>query len=242
MEKQCNQLVDYFNRALTDEENALFEAHLIECPACQEELTEWEVLTEDLPYLSEEITPPVDLKARVFAAISAPEEQLGNVESLPQRPATIKPKKRFNFAVPALAAALFASLVTNAYLVSTETKEPEVALSDIEFVAQTTLASVTEGEQGSAIAMLLSDKGESVLLVNASNLPKLAEGELYQVWVIEGDKPYPAGVVTPTEEGSGSVSHPLKDLVGNWDTVAITIEKEPNLPAPAGSVVLAGSI
>lgn len=242
MEKNCNQLVDYFNRALTDEESAIFEAHLIECPACQEELTEWESLTEDLPYLSEEITPPADLKARVFAALSEPEEQLENVETLPQRPLPMKPKKRFNFAVLALAAALFASLVTNAYLVSTNTTETEIALSDIELVAQTTLASVIEGEQSSAIAMLLSDKGESVLLVDASNLPALPEGELYQVWVIEGDKPYPAGVVTPSAEGSGSVSHPLKGLVGNWDTVAITIEKEPNLPAPAGSVVLAGNI
>ncbi|MBO0589144.1 anti-sigma factor [Sporosarcina sp. E16_8] len=242
MNEQCHLLIDYFNRVLTDEELKRFETHMTECPSCREELIEWEALTEDLPYLTEEVEVPTDLKSRVFAALSETTEDSDKVKVLPQLRIEDPPSKRFKVAVPVLAAALFASLVTNAYLVNENNKELEVAVGDIQLIAQTALVPQPGGGEASAVAMLLSDRGEDVLLVDAAKLPELQEGELYQVWVIEGEKPYPAGIVKQTEAGGGSVSHRLKELVGKWDTIAITIEKEPNLAAPQGTIVLAGGI
>jgi len=242
MSKQCNMLIDYFNRALTDEEMNEFEEHLIDCASCQEELIELETLTEDLPFLSEEVEVPTDMKARVFAAISESPKEQENIKPFPPIQIDTQPKKRFKFALPALAAALIVSLVSNIYLVNENNKAPEIAVSDIEVIGKTVLAAQPGVEDASAVAMLLSDKGEHVLVVDAENLPALQEDELYQVWVIEGEQPYPSGVIQLTETGGGTVSHQLAGLDGKWDTIAITIENEPNLPAPQGAIVLAGGI
>jgi len=242
MSKQCDMLIDYFNRALTDEEINEFEEHLIVCESCQEELVEWEALTEDLPFLSEEVEVPSDMKANIFAAITETPIEKNHVESFPPAQIETQSKKRFRFALPALAAALVLSLLSNIYLVNENSKAPEIAVSDIEVIGKTVLAAQPGMEDASAVAMLLSDKGEPVLVVDAENLPTLGEDELYQVWVIEGEQPYPAGVIELTETGGGKVSHQLADLDGKWDTIAITIEKEPNLPLPQGAIVLAGGI
>lgn len=242
MNEQCHNLIDYFNRTLSQEDQQQFENHLTDCPSCQEELLELHLLTEDLPYSSGEIEVPGDLKSRIFASIdetAALKQSSGTIVPIPLETEERPKQKRYKFAVPALAAALFASIVTNAYLLNETNKESEITMSDVELIAQTTLASTVDDENATAVAMLLSNKGEELLIVDSTNLPALADGELYQVWVIEGEKPYPAGVLDSTK---GSVSHSLKDLTGKWDTIAITIEKEPDLPAPEGSLVLAGGI
>lgn len=242
MNEQCNMLIDYFNRTLTDEEMTLFEQHLIECPACAEELAEWEMLTEDLPFSSDEIEVPSDLKARIFEQIDEVPVKEDSPKVVQEKAVVVQPKKRFNFALPALAAALLVSLISNIYLVNESNKAPEVAQSDIQFIGKTVLASEPGAEDASAVAMLLSDQGEDILIVDAEGMPALPEGELYQVWVIEGDVPYPAGVIELTDKGEGSVNHRLTDLDGDWDTIAITVETKPNLPLPEGSVVMAGGI
>ncbi|ARK21689.1 anti-sigma factor [Sporosarcina ureae] len=237
MNESCHMLIDYFNRTLTEDEMRQFENHLIECPSCQEELIEWEMLTEDLPYESEAIEVPTDLKARIFASLPDIPEQ-AKVVSMPTKE---KSRRRMGPVTSLLAAGLFASLVANAFLFSETQKQPEIAQSEIQLIGQSILAP-QEGTSASAVAMLIADGNQNILLLDATDLPTLSKDELYQVWVIEGDQPYPAGIVQPNETGTGTVSHPLTDLSGTWDTVAITVEKEPNLSAPEGQIILAGGI
>lgn len=237
MNESCHMLIDYFNRTLTEDEMRQFENHLIECPSCQEELMEWEMLTEDLPYESEAIEVPTDLKTRIFASLPDIPEQ-AKVVPMPTKE---KSRRRTGPVTSVLAAGLFASLVANAFLFSETQKEPEIAQSEIQLIGQSILAP-KEGSSASAVAMLIADGNQNILLLDAKDLPTLSKDELYQVWVIEGDQPYPAGIVQPNETGTGTVSHPLTDLSGTWDTVAITVEKEPNLSAPEGQIILAGGI
>lgn len=237
MNESCHMLIDYFNRTLTEDEMIQFENHLIECPSCQEELMEWEMLTEYLPYESEAIEVPTDLKARIFASLPDIPEQ----EKVEPTPIKEKSRRRMGLVTSVLAAGLFASLVANAFLFSETQKEPEIAQSEIQLIGQSILAP-QEGTSASAVAMLIADGNQNILLLDAKDLPTLSKDELYQVWVIEGDQPYPAGIVQPNETGTGTVSHPLTDLSGTWDTVAITVEKEPNLSAPEGQIILAGGI
>ena len=237
MNESCHMLIDNFNRTLTEDEMRQFENHLIECPSCQEELMEWEMLTEDLPYESEAIEVPTDLKARIFASLPDTPEQ-AKVVSMPTKE---KSRRHMGPVTSLLAAGLFASLVANAFLFSETQKQPEIAQSEIQLIGQSILAP-QEGTSASAVAMLIADGNQNILLLDATDLPTLSKDELYQVWVIEGDQPYPAGIVQPNETGTGTVSHPLTDLSGTWDTVAITVEKEPNLSAPEGQIILAGGI
>lgn len=237
MNESCHNVVDYFNRCLTEDEMRQFESHLIECPSCQEELMELEMLTADLPYASEMIEVPTDLKARVFDSLPNETGQAENVASIAT---AVKKRRRVGPFTSLLAAALFASLVTNAFLLTEKT--PEVAQNELQVLGQTILTSQTADMEVSAVAMLVKDGNQEVLLVDAENLPALTGDKLYQVWVLEGDQPYPAGVVQSTEAGKGSISHQLTDLSRTWDTVAITIEEEPNLAAPQGQLILAGGI
>lgn len=252
MTEQCIHLLDYFNRSLNEKEALAFEQHLEECPSCCAELEELDLLTQDLPYLTEEIEVPNDLKAKVFAAID--EEPITNATVTPimssqaekasrQPESVTAPKKRKGFLVPILAAALFASLMTNAYLATLDRTAPsEMTQSDLQLIGKALLEPQPGIDNATAVAMMIQDKDETVLLVDANNLPQLKDNELYQVWVIDNETPRPAGSFKANTEGSGSVTYPMDELKGNWDTVAITIETEPGLPSPKGELVLAGSI
>ncbi|GKV70035.1 hypothetical protein NCCP2716_25330 [Sporosarcina sp. NCCP-2716] len=243
MNENCMRLIDYFNRALTPEETAAFEQHLAECPACSSELEELRTLTEGLPYLSEEADVPAGLKANVFAVIDAqpdvhdeePPHQAGNVTPLPE--------KRRRPAIPLLAAALLASLVTNIFLATADrSAEPAVEQRNWELADKAELAPQQEGDPSNAIALILSDGSSRDLVVDAENLPELSDGELFQVWVLDAGAPKPAGAFRSSGEGTGTVSHPLGSKFGAFDTIAITIEKEEGLPAPEGPIILAGSL
>ncbi|WP_039043884.1 anti-sigma factor [Sporosarcina sp. ZBG7A] len=251
MTEQCVHLLDYFNRSLTEEEALAFEQHLEECPSCSAELEELNLLTEDLPYLAEEIEVPSDLKAKVFTAIEEQPSSVNNnskpfsnnVEEFSQQKKEVQPGKRKSKLVPVLAAALFASLITNAYLATLDDSAPtEVAESNLQLIGKAMLDPQPGADNASAVAMMIKDNNKTVLLVDASNLPELKDNELYQVWVIDKDTPQPAGSFKPTDNGNGSVTHMMDQLEGDWDTVAITIETEPDLPSPKGAIVLAGNI
>ena len=243
MSEQCTHLLDYFNRSLTIEEERTFEQHLEECPSCAAELEELYLLTADLPYLAEEVDVPSDLKSNVFAAIDEKHEGVATVKPFPQPTREQSSAKKKGFAIPLLAAALIASIITNAYLVTMD-REPtsEIAQSDLQLIGKALLDPQPGADNASAVAMMIKDNNETVLLVDANNLPTLKDNEVYQVWVIEKDTPQPAGSFTPSADGNGTVTYPMDGLQGDYDTVAITIETEPNLPLPEGSLILAGTI
>ena len=48
----CDQLIDYFNQHLTEDERIRFEAHLATCQTCQEELEQLEALVGGVAFLS----------------------------------------------------------------------------------------------------------------------------------------------------------------------------------------------
>ncbi|RNA67200.1 anti-sigma factor [Alteribacter keqinensis] len=72
---QCDRLIDYFNRQLSENEQKQFEAHLSSCEDCREELMELRELTDDLPFLADPAEPPEDMKKRVLANVFANEEK-----------------------------------------------------------------------------------------------------------------------------------------------------------------------
>jgi anti-sigma-K factor RskA len=79
------------------------------------------------------------------------------------------------------------------------------------------------------------------LLIVADKLPVPPPGRVYQVWVIGGGKPMSAGLLG--EQGSGRgmlIAPPPSGAAPGTITVAVTDEPPGGLPAPTGSVRLAG--
>jgi hypothetical protein len=68
-------------------------------------------------------------------------------------------------------------------------------------------------------------------------------GRIYQVWIIGGSGPVSAGLLGEQGSGRGMLIAPPPDRATPGPvTVAVTDEPPGGLPAPSGSIRLAGSL
>ncbi len=253
MKVNCEQLLDYFNGTLSNEEKERFEAHLVSCEECREELKELEELTGDLPYLSIPEEPPAGMKERVLASVFESDtgtkshttnekpkvEQTNNVATLQ----TDRKMKQPKWIAPALAAALFLSLTGNVYnFVSEgdgETSQPE----DISSLVKAVQLQPSEAEASAGSAALMSEDGKMNLVVQVNDVAETEGDQVYQVWLLEGDKPYRAGYFTPNQEGKGEVAYEVEyEGDHDWDAVAITLEPDHTSETPKGKIVLSSGL
>lgn len=248
--KMCDQLLDYNNGILSEEEKAVFEAHLKDCPSCQEELAEWEELTSNLPYLSDEIEPPNGMKQRILTNVFKNEQSIEKEETTrPSAPVldidavrSETPKKKIGWLTGLLAAGLLLSLGTNAYLFAENEKNEQV----IEEQMSKTYKSVqlaSEQSDSAGIASMVQKDEKMNLVVQTHNMTQVQGKEVYQVWLIEGDKKYRAGTFIPDEKGNGAVVFPV-NFPGEhkWDAVAISHEPTPDSKQPKGTIVMASNL
>jgi anti-sigma-K factor RskA len=71
-----------------------------------------------------------------------------------------------------------------------------------------------------------------------ANLPPTPAGQAYEVWMLGGAAPRPAGVFTV--DAAGQASHRLEAAAGEpIKAFAVTVEPQGGVPAPTGPVVLA---
>ncbi|CAN7557152.1 anti-sigma factor [Rossellomorea sp. LjRoot5] len=231
----CDHLLDYYNGHLSELEKAQFEKHLKICPQCQEELHELEQLMDYMPFASDVVEPPKDLEDRVMAGILGEEKRTANVEP---------PSKKKTWFLPSVAAALFLSLIGNAYLFSQlEDQDEVVEQATIDQVVQyVDLAAVNGTAKGTA--SIIKQGAQTSMVVQASELQELSNDEVYQVWLIKDDKPERAGTFVTSKDGKGSVVFKFNEefTKKDWDTVAITLEPDANSQLPQGDIVLASDI
>ncbi|WP_054705218.1 anti-sigma factor [Bacillus sp. JCM 19041] len=243
MSKQCDQLIDYINGQLTDEETKAFEAHLETCSECQEELAELNMLTDDLGFITEPVEPESELKDRVLSAAfeqQAPVEAPQTTE--PIQESTIHQKPKRNWVLPAMAAALFFSLIANVYSFNQLAGEPQVPTEPEPEIVVHSLEQQLSLQPGAdlpfqATASLVNKNNQNDLIVQAENLTQTSEDQVYQVWLIRGDETHRAGTFTPTADGSGMSTFTFDPSMG-YDTIAITIEPDATSETPQGEIVL----
>lgn len=247
MDRQmCDQLIDYFNGQLSEVEQRAFEKHLATCNDCQDELAEWQALTEDLPYVSDTINPPEGMRQRVLNAVF--EDEVEEKETLiPTRPikeldAPLK-KKRVNSWFTAIAAALILSIGANvflAYIVKTQ-QEDLVAQGETvdQLLAYVNLTPVEGKATGTASIVKHGD--ETRVVVQASSLPALTDNEVYQVWLIDEEGPKRAGTFkSETEEGAVVFTLP-EGMNKDWTQVAVSHEPSADSQTPLGNVLMASN-
>ncbi len=93
-----------------------------------------------------------------------------------------------------------------------------------------------------ASAVIVWDPEKQRGVIKLAKVPPPEAGKDYQLWVIDSKYPQPVsgGVVSVNEEGVARVAfHPDKQI-SKADTFAISIEPAGGVPAPTGSIVLAG--
>lgn len=247
-DKNCDHLVDYLSGTLSPTETREFEEHLKTCKECQEIVE----VTGELPYLAEPATPPAGMKSRILSnvfeeekAVPAAPVEMPVKEKTSAAPKALPMKKsrtaKRSWWTPLIAAVLFVSLLGNAYAFWQLSDRQDPA-GPTEAAFNSVNLEPTETFSGTGTAAVIRDEDSLELVVQATELEELQEGQVYQVWLIRGDEPIPAGAFTANPDGEGATHYNLEDDVEGWDTIAITLEPQAGNQLPQGEVVLSSGI
>ena len=232
--------------AVDAEEAAAVRAHLATCAECQAEIAGLWAAVDTLPELIEPMEPPAGLRERIAAAILADVAAGAETPATPLPPAAptpaiapaapaalpiepIRPARWWSAAPWAAAAAVLLLLSAGLLVWNLQLRDQIATVPAAETIALAP-APIAPGASGE-VTYLPDDR---LLLLDVRDLPALAPGEVYEVWLIaEGEDPTPAGVFDqPTDQYAVVADRAL------YDTLAITNEPGPlGLEAPTGEIV-----
>ena len=259
-EPQQEQACLYALGALSPEETAAFERALRDNAELQEFTRQLQDVSVAVALSTRMVAPPADLKARVLAALKA-----GNVVRADFRPVETPRGVRFTWLPWALAACVTLlcgvlavqkrALRKDVARLSAADQEQQTRLTGLqndlaEFRAKDRVSQMRIAMLGSllesapkavAVSLWDAERQDGVLLVQ--NLNPLPAGQDYQLWVIDPKHgaPVDAGVFTVDAKGTVRFRFKPKAPVLSADKFAVTVEKKGGVPAPQGTMVLAGT-
>jgi anti-sigma-K factor RskA len=206
-------MAPYALDALDNHERARFEAHLEQCVDCQAELSGFMATAVRLGE-SATHTPPPALRDRLLAEISVTPQQRPQVSSLSER------RGRRSLPRLAMAAAFLVGAVgVGGFVVERDKANDEhdqkIAISSVIGADDVTSAGQQMDDGGSV--KLYASRSEDSAVIFAKDLPRPADGKVYQVWMIDDNGPTSQG----TFETGGEM---IMDGVAGADRVAVTVE------------------
>ena len=264
-------LDEYALGQLSQDERRDVETHVRECDVCAADLRELTVVMEGLAHSIEPVTPPPALKQRVIASLaSQPQEPPrraadSGVATRPVMGTVIRRGVHAGWlaaaalVILALGIVLYSSDATRRLLVD-DLQEAQATSAELQqqldqYTGQADLAvSILTASDMRPIVMAGRENATAStaraywsptrgLLIVADSLPVPPPGRIYQVWVIGGGTPVSAGLLGQQGSGRGMlIAPPPRGLAAGTVTVAVTDEPPGGLPAPTGSIRLAGSL
>ena len=256
----CENVELYALGALDDEETKQFKAHLNTCDDCNRELKEhWMPVVNTLPWAVDDVEPPTGMKSRILAHVLQQEEQPltppAPVASPEARPRTVPRKSGGRWLTGGLAAAVGALVIFSGMMVqqvrelggesdrlAEQVRELEALLATADEPGATLLANnvvqldpATSDIVARGLATIVIDDKGMHLIVQAEQLPALADEEAYQVWLLKEGQPVNAGTFKPFN-GTGALYYTFSP--DDYDTIAITREPDALGDTPRGSMVL----
>lgn len=239
--ERADDLLDaYLLGTLSPGDAAWMEAHVRDCPRCQEEIAPLMAAVQALPFGAPEpdVPMPGDLWGRIERSVSdakpaEPDFIPLSSQPLPASPGTA-PRRWGAREWLAIAAVALVSLLGGTLLGQAlpQFLRGDDAESEQVIAVQFTDPDVT----ASGELRYLPD--EQVFVLEITGLPELPEGQVYQAWLIDGSAPVPVGVV---DTATGELAS-----AGNRDayqTFALTVEQGPlGNPAPTSDPVMVASL
>ncbi|SRR6266511_617785 len=203
--------------ALDPAEEREYESHLATCERCREELAALREASASLAYVAPAPAPPVELRERILEQARSERAQV----------TPLRPRRRLTYALAAAAAAAACLAIGLGVWAAT--------LSDRLDRQKSINTILADGQrvplQGANGQLVVTDSGDAALVV--SGLAAAPEGKTYELWVIDGGKPRPAGLF----QGGGRQVVVLNRSVPRDATVAATIEDEGGVDAPTSKPV-----
>lgn len=259
--EQVRELAEpYALGILSAEDRQAFERHLPLCEECQRAVRDARVVGLALGQSVEMIEPPPQLRSRVLAAATMT-PQVGTSRAT-SASATLP---WWLTAAASIAAIVFGLQWWNAE------RKLELAESALQSVQQQLATAASQMASARAVAdraqeqldivgagdvVLVSLAGQAPapsaagrvywsrsrgLSFAATNLPPLAEGRVYQLWLVTDGAPVSAALITPD---GGGAARALVPGLGSIEpkAFAVTIEPAGGVPAPTGAMFLLGSL
>ncbi len=212
--------------SLSPEEKAEVRRHLRSCASCRAALEEYQEVVGALGLVIAPVQPPPGLKERLLRGLGpqrrAPAELL--------RPA---PRSWPVWAAAALAAVLVLAVFNVLLWQRVRRLESFAAPLSSRVIS----LSPTEAAQAAWGVLVYSRTEPSGTLV-VEDLPPLASGRQYQLWLIRDGRRTSGGVFSVSASGYGAlqVSAPLP--LGDYQAFGITVEPAGGSPGPTGRKVL----
>jgi anti-sigma factor RsiW len=204
--------------ALDEHDEQAYEEHLRSCELCRSDLSSFREAAAALAYAAPAPEPPAGLRARILEQARS---ERSNVIPLRRRWTT-----PLLGAAAAVAAMVALGLGIWAWSLHNDLSSTRDALSTQEAAQQilTDPAAQRTSVSGARGTLVVAEDGRAVL--SLSGIPDAPQGKTYEVWVIEGQTPRPAGLF----DEPGPVV--LDERVPEGATVAVTVEQDGGVDAP----------
>jgi len=246
---------------LDEDERQVFERHLPLCEECRREVADVRLVSEGIANTVEAVAPPPHLRARIMAAAQAipagPRQATGTRGAMAMFPWWLA-------AAASVAAVVFGGLwrtssqrldVAEGELASTRQQlaQAQGRMASVQSVAdharqQLDILSAPDVVRVDLIGQAVSPSaGGRVywsrsrgLAFSATNLPPLATGRVYQLWLVTSPAPVSAALVGPDPAGRFDAIVPGATSL-EPTAFALTVEPEGGSPGPTGAMYLLGS-
>jgi anti-sigma-K factor RskA len=211
----------YLLGALDETESAAFARHASRCEECASELKRLRVAVDALPRSVAPLDPPPELKAGLMESVHA--DAAPRIAPAPRRRRAWLPRLR-------PAAAWVSAALLLAIGVAAGYGYGALMPSGGEDVAARTIdAQVDRSRLPAGSARLVVARGEGARpVLSVQDVPQPAGDDVYQVWVLRGTRPVPAGLFAVTRDGAGAAVVEA-DLSGAH---AVLITREPKGGSP----------
>ncbi len=211
--------------ALEPPERMEFEAHLETCLDCRLEVAQLQETTAQLG-AAEEATPDPQLRLSVLSGIRQidQEQVVSTVASLPPR--------RQSPWLAAATVALVAAVAALVFIVVQLDDRVDRAddIREIMAAPDVTIASLEGDLVGQFYYSLAMDR--TVLV--SDQVPSISGDETYELWLIDGAGPVPAGLFRPSK---GAVTLIVDGGLAQATLVGVTVEPRGGSDAPTGEIL-----
>jgi anti-sigma-K factor RskA len=228
--------------AVDDIERAAFGRHLAECEACTAEVAEFREVAALLGELAEH-PPPVELRSTVLAEVGRTRQASpAKKERREVAPHTRAEQRWRRAAVASIAAAVLAVVGTWAVMdqqLDDQRSQVQVLRADRERIYAVMNAKdvVMRGGNlpsgGRVAAAVSATEHGGVAMLAGLDLPR--NGEVYQMWLMDGTKALSSALVVPPGLTGGTM------LFDNWvpgaDAIGVTLEPSGGSPSPTSAPI-----
>jgi len=213
--------------ALTEEDRSEFEAHLLACDECDDDVRSFTRVATALAGTVPPVDPDRSLRQRVVD---------GALRASPPSRARVPPSWLL------VAASLTIAVGFGAYALGLRHNMAAaryVIVLTADDLVRVDLAGQAVAPGASARAFWSQTSG---LIFTASRLPPLPAGRTYELWIISGQMPVGAGLLRPGPDGAVHAVFASPAGLAKAAAFAVTIEPDGGVSAPTGDKYLVGLV